>query len=157
MNCLQNMNNYTFLFSLVSQNSSKIMHYVFGCFPTHNINDGQFFTKHDLLTDSFQHFIVDPIRSDFYCVVISFKRQNAPSWAHTLWNRKGTQWATWGLIWSLWVSKGLKWTHFEWPYFAVAKLGLNLSQSVLFWMATTKLHPHWAQMVSFWVTPSCKG
>ena len=52
------------------------MHYVFGCFPTHNINDSQFFTKHDLLADSFKHFIVDPIRSDFYRVVISFKRQS---------------------------------------------------------------------------------
>ena len=62
-----------------------------------------------------------------------------------LWNRKGTQWATWGLIWYLWVSKGLKWTHFEWPYFAVAKLGLNWSQSVSFWVATTKLHPQRAQ------------
>ena len=59
----------------------------------------------------------------------------------TLWNRKGTQWATWRLIWSLWVSKGLKWTHFEWPYFAVAKLGLNWSQSVSFWVATTKFRP----------------
>ena len=30
------------------------------------------------------------------------------------------------------VIMGLKWTHFEWPYFAVAKLGLNWSQSVSF-------------------------
>ena len=75
----------------------------------------------------------------------------------TLWDRKGTQLATWGLIWSLWVLTGLKWTHFEWPYFAVAKLGLNWSQSVSFWVATTKLHPQRARTVSFWVTPSCKG
>ena len=75
----------------------------------------------------------------------------------TLWNRKGTQWATWELIWSLWVSTGLKWTHFEWPYFAVAKLGLNWSQSVSFWVATNKLHPQQTPMVSFCVTPACKG
>ena len=93
----------------------------------------------------------------FWLILLSWIKCNSRFQLLSLWNRKGTQWATWGLIWSLWVSNGLKWTHFEWPYFAVAKMGLNWSQSVSFWVATTKLHPQRAQMVSFWVTPYCKA
>ena len=112
-------------------------------------------------TDQGQKILIHWLNENVTCVQllswISGQTSNKHRQRHvSLWNRKGTQWATWGLIWSLWVSTGLKWTHYEWPYFAVAKLGLNWSQYVSFWVATTKLHPQQARTVSFWVTPSCE-
>ena len=96
----------------------------------------------------------------------------------TLWDRKGTQWATWGLIRtkkdSFWMGR-LKWSHC-WSqmvssWVAVRKLlplGAKLvslwmvwnrrvsnrltgSQLVLFWVAYRKAPPQRAKMVSFWV------
>ena len=59
----------------------------------------------------------------------------------TLWDRKRTQWATWGLIRtkkdSFWVGR-LKWSH-RW------------SQMVSFWVAVRKLLPLGAKLVSFWM------
>ena len=60
---------------------------------------------------------------------------------HTLWDRKRTQWATWGLIRtkkdSFWVGR-LKWFH-------------CWSQTVSFWVAVRKLLPLGAKLVSFWM------
>ena len=60
---------------------------------------------------------------------------------YTLWDRKRTQWATWGLIRtkkdSFWVGR-LKWSH-------------CWSQMVSFWVAVRKLLPLGAKLVSFWM------
>ena len=59
----------------------------------------------------------------------------------SLWDRKRTQWATWGLIRtkkdSFWVGR-LKWSH-------------CWSQMVSFWVAVRKLLPLGARLVSFWM------
>ena len=59
----------------------------------------------------------------------------------SLWDRKRTQWATWGLIRtkkdSFWVGR-LKWSH-RW------------SQMVSFWVAVRKLLPLGSRLVSFWM------
>ena len=97
---------------------------------------------------------------------------------NALWDRKRTQWATWGLILtkkdSFWVGR-LKWSHC-WSkmvsfWVAVRKLlplgaklvsfcmvwnrwvskRLTWSQLVLFWVAYRKAPPQRAKMVSFWV------
>ena len=96
----------------------------------------------------------------------------------TLWDRKRTQWATWGRIRtkkdSFWVGR-LKWFHcwFQMVSFWVAvrkllPLGAKLvsfwmvwnhrvsnrltwSQLVLFWVAYRKAPPQRAKMASFWV------
>ena len=59
----------------------------------------------------------------------------------SLWDRKRTQWATWGLIRTkkdlFWVGR-LKWFH-------------GWSQMVSFWVAVRKLLPLGAKLVSFWM------
>ena len=69
-----------------------------------------------------------------------FVIQNVPDQL-PLWDRKRTQWATWGLIrtkkGSFWVGR-LKWSH-------------CCSQMVSFWVAVSKLLPLGAKLVSFWM------
>ena len=94
--------------------------------------------------------VLNPSKCDTIMNKLSFspwcEQGNQHKMTLTLWDRKRTQWATWGLIRtkrdSFWVGR-LKWSH-------------CWSQMVSFWVALRKLLPLGAKLVSFWMVWNCR-